>query len=279
MANIFRESLTLIQGTGVIITPNNAPIRGQKSPSETISISIGQNVSVTSNVVFSNITATNQQFQINQYYIKPNQLTGSIGLLGSLTLDDTLTVGTDMNVLGTVTAQKIESQLTQSVTLFESGSTIFGNSLDDTHQFSGSFSISGSIALSENVTIGEISNDTSLTDNSTVAIATENAVKSYIDNVGYENFQIYLRKCFTHTGSFINSATSSFTAITASAPSGITSTTENDFMFFINGQIVEHDGISIQQNSTSFLLKMDSNSIGYDISADDELIAWGKFNS
>ena len=68
--------------------------------------------------------------------------------------------------------------------------------------------------------------------------------------------------------------------MTASAPSGVTSTSENDFVFFINGQYMEHDAISIQQkNSTEFLLKVDTNSIGYDLEADDEILGIGKFNS
>ena len=278
MANIFREPLTLIQGTGVIVNPNNTPVRGQKNPSQTITISIGQDLSTNSNIVFSKITSTNQEFKIKQYTIKPNALTGSINLLGSLTLTDELTVGTDMSVLGTVTAQKIESQLTQSVTMFESGSTIFGDSLDDTHIFSGSLNISGSLRLN-NYSITEVSNDTSLTDGSSIHTITENATKSYIDGTDYENFQTYLRKCFAHTGSFVNSATSSFTAVTASAPSGITSTSENDFMFFINGQMIEHDGVSIQQTASTFLLKLDSSSVGYDLENSDEVVAWGKFNA
>ena len=42
----------------------------------------------------------------------------------------------------------------------------------------------------------------------------------------------------------ISSATASFTAITA--PSLLT-TNEDDFVFFINGQYMEHDALTIQQ--------------------------------
>ena len=129
-----------------------------------------------------------------------------------------------------------------------------------------------------NTTTREISNDTSLTDSSAVAIVTENAAKNYTDD-SVEDEQPYLRKCFAHTGSFLNSSTSSFTAVTASAPSSLSSTSEEDFMFFINGQIMENDALTIQQSGTSFLLKVDSDSIGYDLESNDEIIAWGKFNS
>ena len=276
MANIFREPLTLIQGTGVTITPNNTPLRAESR--EVVTIAIGNEVSTTSNPLFLSLTNTAQQFQINQYLIKPNSLTGSINLLGGLDTSTSLTVGGDMTVLGTTTVQKIESELTQSFTIFDSGSSIFGDTSDDSHRFSGSFSPSGSISLN-NYSVHNISNDTSMTDGSATEIITENVAKTYIDNTGHENFQTYLRKCFAHTGSFVNSATSSFTAVTASAPSGITSTSENDFRFFINGQMIEHDGVSIQQTASTFLLKLDSSSVGYDLENSDEVVAWGKFNA
>ena len=73
--------------------------------------------------------------------------------------------------------------------------------------------------------------------------------------------------------------TASFNAVTASAPAGLTDTSEHDFLFFINGQYMEHDAIEIQQADSTFLLKVDSDSIGYDLESDDEILAWGKFNS
>ena len=177
MANIFREPLTIIQGTGVTVNPDNAELKAKSR--ETVTISIGNDVSVTSNPIFSTLTLSNEQFQINQYIIKSNALTGSISLLGSLT-SDSLTIGGDMSVLGTTTAQKIESQLSESVTLFESGSTQFGDTSDDTHQFSGSFSSSGSFSVG-NHSVNSVSNDTSLTDGSSTDLVTEKAVKTYLD--------------------------------------------------------------------------------------------------
>ena len=108
MANIFREPLTIIQGTGVTVNPNNTPLRAESR--ETITISIGNEVSTISNPIFLNVTSSNEQFQINEYIIKPNALTGSISQLGSLT-SDSLFVNNDMRVLGTTTAEKIESQI------------------------------------------------------------------------------------------------------------------------------------------------------------------------
>ena len=51
----------------------------------------------------------------------------------------------DLVVTGDLTAQKFNTELVSSSIIFESGSTIFGNSADDIHAFSGSLRVSGSI--------------------------------------------------------------------------------------------------------------------------------------
>ena len=132
MANIFREAFVPKQGTGVTINQDNQLLRAEAR--ELVNISIGNDVSVTSQPLFLSVTPTSQEFQINQFIITPNAMTGSINLLGDLTLSTTLTVGNDMRVLGATTASKIESQQTQSFTIFDSGSSLFGDSLDDTHK-------------------------------------------------------------------------------------------------------------------------------------------------
>ena len=51
------------------------------------------------------------------------------------------------------------------------------------------------------------------------------------------NEQSYLRKNFFKvTNSISPPSTASFNAVTASAPTPLTATSENDFIFFINGQ-------------------------------------------
>ena len=99
----------------------------------------------------------------------------------------------------------------------------------------------------------------------------------------------YLRKCFvkkaaSYTGSatfgdFSGFKTGSFNAITASAPTGLSATNENDFIFFLNGQYMEHDAITIKQSGSLFQVEVDTDSIGYVLEASDEILAWGKFDS
>ena len=93
-------------------------------------------------------------------------------------------------------------------------------------------------------------------------------------------FDTYIRKTFVKKASgIISNSTASFTAVTASAPTGLTSTNEDDFVFFLNGQYMEHDALQIQQTGATFLLKVDTDSIGYFLESDDEIIAQGKFNA
>tara|TARA_R110002020_G_scaffold320847_1_gene536758 strand:+ start:2352 stop:3185 length:834 start_codon:yes stop_codon:yes gene_type:complete len=277
MANIFRQPLVFIDGVGVTISTNNTPLRAVTR--ELTTISIGNNVSKTGNPIFLSLTSSNEQFQINQYLIKPNALTGSINLLGDTTVRNNLIVGGDLTIKETTTVEKIESSLSQSYTIFESGSTQFGNTSDDTHFITGSFLSSGSISLS-NYNVTDVSDDIYLSVGRTDYLITENGVKDYVDENDNDNLEIYLRKCFAHTGSFVDSDTFTFSAVTASSPSPtITSTRVDDFMFFVNGQLMESDALTIQQQGSTLKLDINSDNIGYDLTNDDEIVGWGKFNS
>jgi purine-binding chemotaxis protein CheW len=190
-------------------------------------------------------------------------------------MSNDLNVNQDMTILGSITAQKFISELTESITIFESGSTRFGDTIDDRHSLTGSLNLTGSFNIN-NYSITEVSNDTTLADGSSTAVLTENALKTYL-STETEDFQTYLRKSFAHTGSFINSSTQSFSAVTASAPSGFSSTSKEDFMFFNNGAFMETDAISIKQSGSLMFLFVNTDSIGYDVDSNDEVLQWVTF--
>ena len=189
-----------------------------------------------------------------------------------------LTVQGNTTIAGTLTANEFHTTFTSASIILASGSTRFGDTLDDTHEFTGSVDVTGSFSLN-GYSVNEISNDTALTDGSATTLITENAIKTYItDNV--TDSATYLRKnFFKSSASITNATTASFTAVTASAPTGLTSTTENDFVFFINGQYMEHNALAIQQKGSSLELHVDTGSIGYILESDDEILSVGKFNS
>ena len=274
---IFRNPLVLKSGTGLNVSTDNEELNAVTA--SVVTFSIPQVLSTSSSVVFNSITTTDRVNIDNGALLLTNSgITGSFTHVGNQSITSGLTVSDNATVRGILTAEKIVTEVSQSVTLFESGSTQFGNTLDDTHQRTGSLSMSGSTIGLNNFDVTEISNDTTLGDSGGTSIVTENAVKTYLDE-GAGVFQTYQRKSFAHTGSFVSVSTASFTATTASAPTGYTATTEADFMFFVNGVIAEYDALTIQQSGSSFLLKVDNDSIGYDLRSGDEIVAFGKFNS
>jgi len=262
-------------GTGVTLSNDGVPFDGSQQVSQTFSI--GQSVSTTDNVTFNQMTAGSLVFG-NPTVYSYEGISGSLAITGSVTTTGNMTVGGDATIGGTLIAKEFQTQFVSASIMYQSGSTDFGDTLDDTHEFTGSMDISGSFGLlGQSVT--EISNDTSLTDASPTALVTEYALKNYATS-GVEADQTYLRKQFYKSSNqILNSTTASFTAVTASASAGLSSTNENDFIFFINGQYMEHDALTIEQSGSSFLLQVDADSIGYSLESDDEIISIGKFNA
>ncbi len=273
------NSYTLIGGAGVDIINSGEPYDGSLPVSQTISIP--QNVSTSSNVQFNAVTASailvesSPNFTIKSTGIENLLVTGSMTSIGNLSITGDAIIG------GKVTAQEFHTEFVSSSIITTSGSTQFGDTFDDKHEFTGSLQISGSFGL-DGVIINEFTNDPSLQTQSPNALPTEFAAKTYIDGIvdaaaQYDGFN---RKQFVKLStSIVPPDVANFTAVTASAPAGLTSTSENDFLFFINGQYMEHDAISVRQEGVSFKLIVDNDSIGYNLETDDEIVAWGKFNS
>lgn len=238
--SILKNPLYFTGGTGITLSGVS---RFDGANPSTLTLNIGQDVSTTSNVVFQNVTAS------NALHVGTNSFAISQRSDGNAQVDK------DWYVLGDIVAENyiVSSSVTYMTQSFASGSNIFGDSVDDAHYFTGSVDVNGSISLG----------GVNLTTTATISDA-----------------DAYLRKLYVHKQSGIsNSTTASFSAITASAPTGTTMTSENDFIFFINGQYMEHDALSIYQNNSTLELHVDTGSIGYSLESDDEIIAQGKFNS
>ena len=271
------NSLILNQGTGVTISNTGVGFNGSTALSQ--NIAIGQSVGTTDSVTFNQVTASNSvQIGDSSTIYSTTGINGSIDVTGSLETTGDLTVQGDTTITGTLTANEFHTTFTSASIILASGSTRFGDTLDDTHEFTGSVDVTGSFSLN-GYSVNEISNDTALTDGSATALVTENAVKTYVTDNATDT-ATYLRKnFFKSSASITNATTASFTAVTASAPSGLTSTTENDFVFFINGQYMEHNALAIQQKGSSLELHVNTGSIGYILESDDEILSIGKFDS
>ena len=64
------------------------------------------------------------------------------------------TITGDLSVGGTLTAQEIHTEFTSASIMFSSGSTKFGDTIDDTHEVTGSMTMSGSVTVNDgNLTV------------------------------------------------------------------------------------------------------------------------------
>lgn len=103
-----------------------------------------ENLSTSATVTFSGL------YGIETYYTaSTNTLSISpTGLLKNTT--DTLTG--NLTVTGTVTAQEFHTEFVSASIIYESGSTKFGDTIDDSHDFTGSLNVSGSGVYESTVT-------------------------------------------------------------------------------------------------------------------------------
>ncbi len=283
--DIFSISLTnglvFEQGTGVILSNNGLSFDGSSAQTQTFSLP--QSVGTTDSVQFNTLTANSAQIGPGTTIIADGSISssdGTIEITGSSVITGSLTVLGDVRITGSLTADQTITQVTTRSIDYSTGSNQFGDSSGDIHEFTGSLDVTGSFVLN-GYSVNQISNDSSLTDASQTALVTEFALAN--SNIGALSTDetTYLRKQFFKTSTGISgSNTASFTATTASSPSGVTATSKNDFVFFINGQYMEHDALSIRQKATgSFHLQVNTTSIGYELESDDEILAIGKFNS
>jgi hypothetical protein len=112
-------------------------------------ITASGNISASGNLTVNNTTASGD-------ISSSNTVQGFTGSFHYIKVTDNLEVDGDLTVGGTVTAQEFHTEFISSSIIFESGSTIFGNSADDTHTFSGSITASGNISSSGTVTANSI---------------------------------------------------------------------------------------------------------------------------
>ena len=269
--------LTINQGTGVTVSNSGVSYDGVTFLVQ--QLSIGQEVATNSNVQFNTVSASDSILAGSTTF-EDTGVTGDFTVDGTLVVNSNLTVPENATVGGTVIAEQLLASYNTSAAVFKSGSTQFGDSIDDESIMVGSVYQSGSISLNE-YTINEFSSDTDLTDSSSVSLPTENALKTYVDSQGlYVDRQEYVRKNFSKKADSITNNTASFISVfSASAPTEMTSTSESDFLFFNNGQIMEHDALTIQQSGSTFMLKVDPSSIGYNLESADEIIGNGKFET
>jgi ABC-type transporter Mla subunit MlaD len=125
----------------------------------------------------------------------------------------------DLRVRGTLTVDELHTSITTSSVIFESGSTAFGNSIDDTHTLTGSVNITGSITLNgQAIGTGKLDETTFNTYTSSYNVATSDFngltnsynsfTTSYISTSSSFNTRIGSLESFSSSldASFVNEA-------------------------------------------------------------------------
>jgi hypothetical protein len=126
--------------------------------------------------------------------------TGSYATTGSNTFIGNQTINGNVVISGSLTAQEyiLSSSVTNMTVEYASGSTAFGNTIDDTHTFTGSLNITGSITQIGNTTIfGNTILSGSLKLNTTNDPGNTNLSASYIFTSGSntsQGFDLYFRQ-------------------------------------------------------------------------------------
>ena len=94
----------------------------------------------------------------------------------------------------------------------------------------------------------------------------------------------YLDKRFSKLASGTDMTSNTATFLTSSlavTPGGfdLNQTNNNDFLVFVNGAYVSPGLYSVAEESGNTIFTFTTSSLGYDLESDDEIIAYGKFNS
>jgi len=117
----------------------------------------------------------------------------------------------------------------------------------------------------------------------TVAAVTANdsinvQVNQTISNVPAGSL-VYINTNTSLTGTYINPTTITFPAGWLAAPAGLPTTSLSNFMFFCNGQLIEHTAItSFTEAGGVSTLVINPNNLSYSFEDTDEVIAIGKFS-
>ena len=82
--------------------------------------------------------------------------TGNLNVAGNLGLGGNLNINQNLVVGGTITAQSYNTEFISASIIYESGSTKFGDTTDDTHERTGSLLVSGSSAVVGNLSVSGI---------------------------------------------------------------------------------------------------------------------------
>ena len=163
-------------------------------------ITLAQTASYVATASYSNNSTTASYALTASYltgYVSPFPFTGSAQITGSLGVTGSANISGDLVVNGTASFNVFHTIYNSSSIIYASGSTKFGDTSDDTHQFTGSLYVSGSV--------------TADTFTGTASYATQAATASFVTLAQTASYIT-----LAQTASYVNQAVSASYSTTAS---------------------------------------------------------------
>jgi hypothetical protein len=188
---------------------------------------------------------------LNSYTASQNILNGTYATTGSNTFAGIQTVNSNLVVTGSITAQTLVVQTITSSISTITGSTQFGSSSINTHQFTGSVLVSGSVTTTKLIASSSINSDPELASftNASTGSAAEAAI--YIKNGATTNDATFIETTgtnFTTTGGFIQDGGVIGTGTALSGGLSLMVRANADMRFYTNGHTNERMRISSSGN-------------------------------
>jgi len=149
---------------------------------------------------------TTQKMDVSTFSVFASQwsaTTGSNTFIGNQTITGNTTIGGTLVVAGKLTAQEFFTEITSASVIFESGSSIFGNSADDIHTFTGTLNLNG-LAVGTSELMAQTASQAAVNLRISSTTGSINTTTSSFDSV--------FQRISSVTGS-INTTTSSFDSV------------------------------------------------------------------
>jgi hypothetical protein len=194
---------------------------------------------------------TTQKMDVSTFSVYTSQWSATTA---SNTFIGNQTVNGNLVITGKLTAQELFTEITSASIIFESGSTIFGNTADDTHQFTGVVSING-----VSIGAGAINEFTA----SQLAVNLRIASTTGSINTTTSSFDSVFLQISSTTGS-INTTTSSFDSVflRISSTTGSINTTTASFDSVFLGISSVTGAMNTQSSSQDLVNRQISSTTG-----------------
>ena len=172
-----------------------------------VKFSLPQAVGTTDSVQFNQVTLSPNTLTVgtgsNKIILKDKSISGSspITFQNNLLVTQNATIIDGFTFTGTLATGSSTIATSSVVEINQSGSTIWGENLSQKQFFSSSLEVTGSVLLNKDDSVpirafDEISNDTSVSDESNTALVTERVAKTFLSTLKPQRNYLMYQKLF-----------------------------------------------------------------------------------